>query len=248
MLPKKFIPLVVVILVVLLSLLPPTSARAGSGTCGGNVTVAAGDTLRKIADRCYTTVFALQLANGISNPNLIYVGQVIVMPGALLKGNGVTDIYIVKRADTLKSLASDFNTDLNVLLTLNPAISNANLIYEGQRLNVPAPGSVPPTPAPTSGQIYVVQRGDTMKKIADRLGVSLETLVQANPQVANINLIYVGQRLNLPAGVSVYIVNRGDTLKQIANRFGTTLEALLSLNPEIKNANVIYVGQIIKLR
>ena len=248
MITKKFIPLFAVILVVLVSLFSPINAKAGSGTCAGNVTVAAGDTLRKIADRCYTTVFALQLANGISNPNLIYVGQVLVMPGALLKGNGVTDIYIVKRGDTLKSLAADFNTYFSVLLTLNPAITNANLIYEGQRMNVPTPGSIPPTPVPTSGQVYVVQRGDTMKKIADRLGISLETLVQVNPQVANINLIYVVQRLNLPAGISVYIVIRGDTLKQIANRFGTTLEALLSLNPDIKNANVIYVGQIIKLQ
>jgi len=248
MITKKFIPLFAVTLVVLVSLLSPIQAKAGSGTCGGNVTVAAGDTLRKIADRCDTTVFALQLANGISNPNLIYVGQVLVMPGALLKGNGVTDIYIVKRGDTLKSLAADFSTDLNVLLSLNPAISNANLIYEGQRLNVPTPGSIPPTPPSTPGQVYVVQRGDTMKKIATRLDISLETLVKANPQVPNINLIYVGQKLNLPAGISVYIVVRGDTLKKIADRFGTSLEALLSLNPDIKNANVIYVGQIIKLR
>jgi LysM repeat protein len=109
-------------------------------------------------------------------------------------------------------------------------------------------GSVPPTPQPNGSQVYTIQRGDTMKKIADRLGISLEGLVKANPQVVNINLIYAGQKLSIPAGVSAYIVARGDTLKLIAGRFGTTLDALLQLNPDIRNANLIYVGQIIKFR
>lgn len=246
MFTRKVIPFFAIVFVVAASLLWTTSAKAGSAPCGGNVTVAAGDTLRKIADRCYTTVAALQLANGISNPNLIYIGQVLVMPGALLRGNGVTDIYIVKHGDTLKTLAADFNTTFEILLSLNPGIVNPNLIYEGQRMNVPTPGSILPTPVPAGVQVYVVQRGDTMKNIAARLGISLETLAKANPQVTDLNLIYVGQRLNVPASVTVYIVVRGDTLKKIADRFGTTWEALLWLNPDIRNANLIHVGQIIK--
>ncbi len=248
MFTRKFIPLFAIVLVLAASLVTTTHAQAGSLPCGGNVTVMSGDTLRKIADRCYTTVAALQLANGINNPNLIYVGQVLVMPGALLQGNGVTDIYIVNRGDTLKTLAADFNTTIEVLLSLNPAIANPNLIYEGQRLNIPVPGSVPPTPPPTGSQAYFVQRGDTMKMIAYRLGVSLDVLAKANPQVLNLDLIYVGQKLNVPSGVSVYIVVRGDTLRKIADQFGTTPEALLILNPAIRNANLIYVGQIIKFR
>ncbi|GAB4457739.1 MAG: hypothetical protein Kow0070_10340 [Anaerolineales bacterium] len=54
-----------------------SSALAASG-CGVSVTVVKGDTLRKIADRCGTTVDALLKLNpDIKNPNLIYVGQVI---------------------------------------------------------------------------------------------------------------------------------------------------------------------------
>ncbi|MFN2155921.1 MAG: LysM peptidoglycan-binding domain-containing protein, partial [Anaerolineae bacterium] len=53
------------------------------GTCGDTVTVVAGDTLTRIAARCGTTVQAILTANPqITNPNLIYVGQVIEMPGA----------------------------------------------------------------------------------------------------------------------------------------------------------------------
>jgi lysozyme len=248
MFTRKFIPFFAITLVLAVSLMSTTRAKAGSSPCGGTVTVVVGDTLRKVADRCYTTVSALQLANGISNPNLIYVGQTLLLPGALLKGNGVTDIYIVMRGDTLKSLAEGFNTNIDLLLSLNPGIFNPNLIYEGQRMNIPAYGSVTSIPPSTVGQIYIVQRGDTMKKIADRLGITLEALAKVNPQVANVNLIYAGQKLGLPAGVSVYLVAKGDTLKKIADRFGTTLDSLLKLNPGIRNANLIYIGQSIKIR
>ena len=252
MFTKRLFQFLILVALIFSAFAIPTSALAGSSVCGGSVTVASSDTLRKIADRCGTTVNALKLANNISNVNLIYVGQVLVMPGALLKGSGGTDIYIVNHGDTLKQIAANFSTSLDVLLSLNPAITNANLIYAGQRLTVPTPGGTNPTPVPTplptSGQTYTVQSGDTMKKIATRLGITLDALVKANPQVTDINKIYVGQKLNLPAGVSVYIVVKGDTLKKIAERFGTTWQNLMTLNPDIKDANKIYVGQIIKLK
>jgi lysozyme len=244
---KKFIPFFAVLIVLAASLFTTSQAKAGPLPCGGNVTVVAGDTLRLIAARCSTTVAALQMANGITNPNLIYIGQVLVLPGAILKGNGVTDIYIIMRGDTLKSLASFFNTTMDELLLLNPGITNPNLIFEGQRLNFPVVGSVPTLPPTTGSQVYTVQRGDTMKNIAARLGISLDALVKANPQVVNINLIFIGQRLNVPAGISSYVVVRGDTLRKIADRFGTTLNKLLLANPSIRNPNLIFVGQIIKL-
>jgi LysM repeat protein len=222
---------------------------AGSSPCGGSVTVASGDTLNKIAQRCGTSVKALKLANQLTNVNVITVGQVLLMPGALLKGSDNVDIYIVNHGDTLSEIAKLFNTTLAQLLALNPAIKNPNLIYAGQRVNVPSPSAVtPPEAPPINTKIYIVQRGDTMQKIATRLGISLLTLVKLNPQVTNINLIYPGQTLNIPDGISTYIVARGDTLKKIANRFGTTWQALMALNPEIRNANLIYVGQVIKIQ
>ena len=248
---KFVIQVLAIVAILTASFAVPTSASAGSALCGGNVTVASGDTLRKIAHRCGTTIAALKLANNLNNANLIYVGQVLVMPGALIRGSNNVDIYIVNHGDTLKAVAVLFNTTLDALLKLNPSITNANLIYAGQRLNVPTPGTTPPVtppPPPTGGQIYIVKKGDTMKKIAGYLGVSLDALVKANPQVTNVNLIYAGQILNVPAGVSVYVVVKGDTLRKIADRYGTTVTALLKLNPEITNANLIYVGQVIKLK
>jgi LysM repeat protein len=252
--PKRFFQNFILSALLLSFFVLPQPVMGGTGVCGDRVTVASGDTLRKIADRCGTSVNALKLANEIKDVNAIKVGQVLLMPGALIDGTGGNDIYIVNHRDTLGLIAKMFKTTVSYLLKLNPTIKNANLIYAGQRLNVPETGITPqptPTPKPTqptpSGQTYIVKKGDTMYKIAALFKIPLTTLVKANPQVVNISKIYIGQKINIPAEVSTYIVVKGDTLKKIADRFGTTWQILLKLNPQIKNANLIYVGQIITL-
>ena len=87
----------------------------------------------------------------------------------------------------------------------------------------------------------------TLRKIADRLNTTVDAILKVNPQISNPNLIYAGQVINLPAGLSTYIVQKGDTLRIIAARFGTSVENLLGLNPQITNANLIYVGQVVRL-
>ena len=237
-----------ILIAVLLATFAATNPALAWG-CGTSVTVVSGDTLRKIADRCGTTTSALRLANPeVGAGNLIYPNQVLLLPGAILYGNNGYNTYLVARGDTLKSLALRFGTSIDTLLSLNGSITNVNLIYEGQRLVVPSGSGVPVPPPPPGGQVYYVQSGDTLRKIAAKFNTSVDAILRANPQIANPNLIYVGQGITLPADVSTYIVQRGDTLKIIANRFGTTVDALLALNPGIWNANLIYVGQVIRVR
>src|SRR5690349_455148 len=72
------------------------AAPAEDGQCGTSVTVLSGDTLRKIADRCGTTVFAIRRANPeVGLGNLIYPGQVLLLPGTILGSDGGYLIYIV---------------------------------------------------------------------------------------------------------------------------------------------------------
>lgn len=230
---------------------PAFAAPALTGQCGSSVTVVSGDTLKKIADRCGTTVSALRRANPeIGSGNLIFPGQVLQLPGTILGTDGGYFIYIVARGDTLKGLAIRFATTVDALLAANRDITNQNVIYEGQRLIVyVAPVTPPPvTPPPSSGVVYYVRKGDTLRSIASRLSTTVEAILQVNPQITNANLIYVGQAITLPAGISAYIVQKGDTLRIIANKFGTTVDALLALNPNITNANLIYVGQVINVR
>lgn len=242
---KKFLQLFILITVLLASLATTSSAFAAS--CGSSVTVVNGDTLRKIADRCGTSVAALRLANPeIGWGNLIYPGQVLQLPGTILGTDGGYFIYIVARGDTLKGLAIRFGTTVQALLAANPNITNANVIYEGQRLTVYV--NTPPPPPPPSGGVYYAQAGDTLRKIAAKFNTTVDALLRANPQISNPNVIYAGQAISIPGEAATYAVQRGDTLRIIANKFGTTVDALLALNPGIKNPNLIYVGQVIRVR
>jgi LysM repeat protein len=245
---RKFLQVFVLMAVLVAAL--ATISPAFAQSCGTSVTVASGDTLRKIADRCGTSVAALRLANPeIGWGNLIYPGQVLQLPGAILGTDGGFFIYIVARGDTLKSLANRFGTTMDALLKANPEIANPNVIYEGQRLKVyvtaPPPTQPPPPP---SGQIYYAERGDTLRKIAARFTTTVDAILKANPQIKNPNIIYVGQAITIPGPASTHTVQRGDTLRIIANKYGTTVDALLALNPGIKNPNLIYAGQVIRIR
>jgi len=237
-----------ILLVVLTTMFAATSPAYAAG-CGSSVTVAKGDTLYKIADRCGTTVSALRRANPeLGSGSLIYPGQILQLPGTILGTDGGYFIYIVARGDTLKGLATRFGTTVDALLAGNLDIKNANVIYEGQHVKVYAgtPPPPPPAPLPSTGQTYSVQKGDTLRKIATKFNTSVDAILELN-NIANPNLIYVGQAITLPPYISTYIVQKGDTLRIIANKYGTTVEKLLGLNPNIKNANLIYVGQVINL-
>ncbi len=244
---KKFLQLFI-LAAVLLASFASTSAAFAAG-CGSSVIVQNGDTLLKIANRCGTTVSALKLANPqIGSGNLIYPGQSLLLPGTILGSDGGYFIYIVARGDSLKGLAVRFATTVDALLAANPEITNPNVIYEGQHVKVYDSQTTPPPPPPPSGQAYYVQRGDTLRKIASKFSTTVDALLRANLQIGNPNVIYVGQAINIPAGVATYVVQRGDTLRIIANKFGTTVDNLLRLNPNIKNANIIYVGQVINVQ
>ena len=103
------------------------------------------------------------------------------------------------------------------------------------------------------GDTYTVVRGDTLSKIAQKCQVSYDTILKANPEIKNINLIYAGQVIRLKADTSIpvtggtYVVVKGDYLSKIAKAYGTTVAELLRVNPQIKNASLIYVGQVINL-
>ena len=102
-----------------------------------------GDTLAKIAYRYGTTVSALVTANNIANPNVIYAGQVLVLPNCTTPPPPTptpppsTTTYVVQPGDTLGEIAQMYGTTVSGLAALNN-ISNPNLIYAGQVLLVPA--------------------------------------------------------------------------------------------------------------
>lgn len=94
-----------------------------------------GETMKSIASLYGTTVDALARANGIVNPNYIWVGQRLTIPGAgSSQAGGQT--YVVQTGDTLSSIAVRFGTTAWAIAYANN-LPNVNTIYVGQSLRIP---------------------------------------------------------------------------------------------------------------
>lgn len=100
-------------------------------------TVSSGDTLSEVAEKYGVTVSALASLNGISNVNLIYVGQVLKIPSKVsnLSSSSSPVYYTVVSGDTLSGIAAKYGTTVMTLANMNK-IKNINLIYVGQVLRV----------------------------------------------------------------------------------------------------------------
>lgn len=95
-------------------------------------TVRSGDTLSSIAAKFGTSYQTLASLNGISNPNLIYAGQVLQVTGSASTGSVY---YTVRAGDNLSSIASRYGTSYQSIAALN-GLANPNLIYAGQTLKI----------------------------------------------------------------------------------------------------------------
>jgi LysM repeat protein len=140
-------------------------------------------------------------ANNIPNPNCIYVGQRLVIPKPCVTPTPTPTpggpspkpfTYVIKRGDTLYSLARRFGTTVQAIAQANHII-NPHCIYAGQTLVIP--GTQGTTP-PCTG-IHVVQHGETLFSIARRYGTSVWTLVRLN-NLSSPNFVCAGWRLRVP--------------------------------------------------
>lgn len=95
-------------------------------------TVQSGDTLSSIAAKFGTSYQTLASLNGISNPNLIYVGQVLRVNGSASAGSVY---YTVRVGDNLSAIGSRYGTSYQSIASLN-GLANPNLIYAGQTLKI----------------------------------------------------------------------------------------------------------------
>lgn len=73
--------------------------------------------------------------------------------------------YKIQSGDTLSGIAKKYNTDVSTLMSLNPYITNANLIYAGKTLNLP--GSTNNTKTNTSTTTTATKPAQTTQQLAD---------------------------------------------------------------------------------
>lgn len=184
--------------------IPGATSAAASSPASSTYTVQRGDTLGRIAAKGGTTIAALISANGIANPNLIRIGQVLTLPGAsapapapaaaaaATPAGGATH-HVVAKGDTIGRVASRYGISQAQLIDAN-GLTNG-IIYLGQRLSL-TPMAAVPAPSP-GGATYTVSKGDTLSSIARRFGTTIRSILAANG-LSDPNRIVVGRQLSIP--------------------------------------------------
>ncbi|GIU91774.1 MAG: hypothetical protein KatS3mg011_0680 [Acidimicrobiia bacterium] len=215
-----------------------TAGLVAAGSAG--YVVRPGDTLSGIAAAHGVSVSELARVNGITNPDLIRVGQVLTIPGT------ESATYRVQPGDTLASIARRFGTSVSALAKAN-GISDPNRIYVGQVLVVPGSSA-----GSTSGEtIHVVRPGETLYSIAARYGTTPDSIAASNGILqpwtiyAGTGLIIGGPPTPVAGGTATTVIHRvapGETLSSIARRYGVSTAELAAANG-ISNPDRIYVGQ-----
>lgn len=95
-----------------------------------------GDTLSSIAWRYGTGILAIAQANNLVNHDFIYVGQRLAIPSGGTAVPSRSNVYIVRRGDTVGAIARRYGTTVSAIARAN-RIRNPQLIYVGQRLVIP---------------------------------------------------------------------------------------------------------------
>lgn len=156
-------------------------------------TVRYGDTLSGIAQRFNTTYQAIAKKNGITNPNLIYPGQRLLISGKYESSSGTSgssaSTYTVRSGDCLSEIGSRLGVSWKSIASAN-GISSPYWIYPGHKLIIPGESGS------SADQTYTVRSGDTLSEIAARYGTTYTRLAQING-ISNPNRIYTGQVLKV---------------------------------------------------
>ena len=100
--------------------------------------VQSGDTLTSIAKKFNTTADKIALLNNITNPNLIYPGQILKIETSInssTRGYNFNTMYTVQKWDTLLGISRKLDVDYKELIQKND-ITNQNLIYPGEVLKI----------------------------------------------------------------------------------------------------------------
>lgn len=149
--------------------------------------------------------------------------------------------YIVKKGDSLWSIASKNNTTVDNIKKLNNLSSNnlsvgqvLKLSYDTENEDI------------KGSNIYTVKKGDSLWLIANKYGTTVDELKSANNLKSNT--LSIGQTLIIPekkesTSKISYVVKKGDSLWLIANKYDTTVEKIKSTN-NLKS-NTLLIGQVL---
>ena len=229
-----------------------------------------GETLSQIAEANNVDLSTLMRINGIQNPNAIYVGQVLYLTIEAALGtteptpsptasSTPTEQDTPDATDTATATATPTETTTpedTATPEATETVSSTETITDSVAVATDAtptgPEMVKP-PIATLNQIYTVQPGDTLQRIALRLGVDQDAMRKLNNLTTQqMNWLTVGTTVTVPATgdelrfvrheEQKYVVKAGDSLGRIAEKYDLSLTEMLLAN-RIANPNAIYPGQ-----
>lgn len=203
---------------------------------------------------------------------LLLIAAALVLMGGSALAQDSSLIHRVTYGDTLFSIAQRYGVTIDEIAAANNIVYTWN-IKVGQELVIPGQSAAPSSTgaedslgaaAPVQ---HVIRRGETLATIAAQYGVTTDLILRAN-NIANPNLIYYGQTLNIwtpntvdsgaYAGGSAaaqpvvsadtlrHTVRAGETLGTIARLYGVSLSELIAANA-LSNPNLVYVGSQIAI-
>lgn len=155
-----------------------------------------------------------------------------------------SNTYVVKKGDTLWSIARKNNISVDELKKLNNLTSNSLSLNQVLKL---------PTSNNDLSTTYTVKSGDTLYKIANQFGLSVNELKSINN--LSTNNLSIGQVLKVKKDTnndnttsdksSTYTVKSGDTLYSISRKLNVSVDEIKRAN-NLTN-NLLTVGQILQI-
>lgn len=153
-----------------------------------------------------------------------------------------SNYYTVKKGDSLYAIANKYGISVNELKDANNLTTNTLSI--GQTLKIPPKQEIP---VENNEEIYIVKPGDSLYKIANTYGMSVNELKNLNNLTSN-NLT-IGQKLKVQnsdmPSANTYIVKAGDSLYSIAKQFNVNINDLKQINN--KTSNLLSIGETLTI-
>lgn len=167
----------------------PASAPASSAppSSGSVYVIVRGDTITRIARAHGVSTTALLQANRLAVSSIIYPGQKLTIPGAMVPASAQTPVapapapapsastYTVRAGDTITAIGARFGVTVDAVLHAN-GLSRSSIIYPGQRIAIPSPTGL--TAEQTANAQLIIRVGRQLG-VPDRgIAIALGTAMQ----------------------------------------------------------------------
>ena len=106
-------------------------------------------------------------------------------------------VYVSQSEQAIKKLTSELNINRKQIRANAVQVKSATTSLSRPINEVPE-SSEKPAVQNDVGQIYVIESGDTLGRLANRFGISLQSIIDANPNV-NPRRLSIGQKITIPS-------------------------------------------------